>query len=474
MQITSEKKYNKLKYSLLTILTSILFMLLLLGAFYFLNQKDIHLWFRMHGLQVVKSDKQSKVIKLIHDVLKIPSNWISSYISNSDESIKIPELPILRFDIKFKNIEKLRTKRREALKSGVLSAAENDFVPAVINESGKMFNVKIRLKGDMLGHLQGDKWSFRVHVKNDEALLGVRRFSLQHPRTRGYTALFLFSEALKMIQSDIIIPRYQFVKVVVNGQNLGIMLLIEHFAKELLESSRRSESVILKLDESIIWKAIDRGKFNPIYLNVKNTKVDAFQIKKIKSSEKLNNDYIKGVGLLRSFINGVLSPSDVFDAKTIGEYLATLDLFAYWHGSIWRNMRFYYNPITSKLEPIVFDVYSRNSRGILPSQKNTLNEIIVPLWVSDKNIMHYYKQAAIKYLSLIKTNQLQKRLRTLDANIRKIISMEFFLLQPLDVSYLEGQIKCMFDTSLCYASKHGKIDEKKLNTYIDEAKKLKI
>ena len=59
-----------------------------------------------------------------------------------------------------------------------------------------------------------------------------------------------FFEALK--REGILVPRYFFVDLTVNGSYIGIMAFEEHFSKELLESQGRKESVILKFDDSLL------------------------------------------------------------------------------------------------------------------------------------------------------------------------------------------------------------------------------
>ena len=50
----------------------------------------------------------------------------------------------------------------------------------------KNHKISLRLKGDHLDHLRGKKWSFRVKVKRGNTLLGMKQFSLHHPKTRNY------------------------------------------------------------------------------------------------------------------------------------------------------------------------------------------------------------------------------------------------------------------------------------------------
>ena len=96
-------------------------------------------------------------------------------------------MPQLVFDIKFEHWEKIVNKRAEALATGGLIQKADDFVPASIRYSdGKTSGtakIKLRLKGDQLDHLLGEKWSVRVRARGKDHVYGMRRFSLQAPET---------------------------------------------------------------------------------------------------------------------------------------------------------------------------------------------------------------------------------------------------------------------------------------------------
>ena len=50
-----------------------------------------------------------------------------------------------------------------------------------------------------------------------------------------------------------------------------------------------------------------------------------------------------------------MKTSDVFDMEKTSRYFAVTTLFGGHHASLWSNTVFYYNPVTSKLEPIGSD-----------------------------------------------------------------------------------------------------------------------
>ena len=65
--------------------------------------------------------------------------------------------------------------------------------------------------------------------------------------------------------------------------------------------------------------------------------------------------YKKAISLLEGFRRRELKTSDVFDVKQMAKYFAVADLCGAEHATRWHNVRFYYNPVTSRLEPIGFD-----------------------------------------------------------------------------------------------------------------------
>ena len=72
-----------------------------------------------------------------------------------------------------------------------------------------------------------------MHVRDDDHIFGMRRFSLQHPKVRGYQGEALFLEYLR--RQGLLAPRYFFVHVTINGNEAGIMAVEEHFGVQVPE-----------------------------------------------------------------------------------------------------------------------------------------------------------------------------------------------------------------------------------------------
>ena len=266
----------------------------------------------------------------------------------------------MRFDISMQPTDyaMLAQKRAEALQKGIMTAGENEFVPAFIQHDGKVAEVRMRLKGDWTDHLLGDKWSFRIKVKGEQTLLGMKQFSLHHPRARNFAYEWLFHRALA--REDILALRYEFVDVVLNGKSLGIYALEEHFEKRLIESQRRREGPIVKMNEELLWAdraATSRNMgASPTGIQTEQASyVDAFGVESILDAPAMYRRFKLAGSLLESVRSGDLPAHKVFDVQRLATYFALCDLLGSSHAVVWHNMRFYYNPVTALLEPIGFD-----------------------------------------------------------------------------------------------------------------------
>ena len=278
-------------------------------------------------------------------------------------------LPTIFLDIPFDSMMQIEEKRDEALDVGILLSSDDDYVPANMHFNGEQnLDIKMRLKGDWTDHLESDKWSYRIHITEDDgAVLGMRRFSLQAPETRNYTSEWGYHQNLFL--ENILTPRYHFVNVVVNGEHKGIYALEESFTEDLLESQERREGVIIRMDEDLLWG--DRARYinsDPFiwythedegsFLLVDgalNNEITPFRGNHINRDDILSEELASASELLYSYNRGELSANQILDEELWGKYYAITDLWAAGHSTIWHNQRFYYNPVTGLLEPVAFD-----------------------------------------------------------------------------------------------------------------------
>ncbi len=263
-------------------------------------------------------------------------------------------LETLYIDIAPKDFAELEAKRAEALERWILLTSSDDFVPATMRLGEQTFRVRLRLKGDWADHIAFDKWSFRIQLRDDGYLHGMRVFSIHDPSARVYLNEYYFMKNVR--DEDILGVHYDFLHVVVNGEYKGIYALEEAFAKELLEFQERREGVIIRYEEDLLWRAWAFYEHHTVPPGIERFYIiDEFSSGRVDRSPTLSAQRDTAVGLLRGFVTGALPAPEVFELERTGKFFALSDLWSAPHGLAWHNMRYYYDPLTTRLEPIAFD-----------------------------------------------------------------------------------------------------------------------
>jgi hypothetical protein len=277
-------------------------------------------------------------------------------------------LETLYIDIAPDDFAQIEAKRQEALERWILLADDTDFVPATLRWRGDVIPVDLRLKGDWADHFARDKWSLRIRAKNGMYFEGMRVFSLQDPSTRTYLNEWLYMENLRA--EDVLGVGYWFVRGVINGEYKGIYAVEESFAKELLESQQRREGVIIRYNEDLLWEywaAYDNDLVTP--RGVMNFHIiDEFETGRVDASPALSAQRDAAAGKLQALEMGEQTASEVFDVETLAKFMALSDVWGAQHALIWHNLRFYYNPVTARLEPIGFDAQPLAETGPIDVQ----------------------------------------------------------------------------------------------------------
>lgn len=360
-----------------------------------------------------------------------PANYIRALMSG-----KKPEK--LLIDIKFKDMEKLRAKREEALKRNVLNTTDSDFVPAEIRYGDRVLKAKVRLKGDRTDHLRGNKWSLRVQIKGDDQLFGMQRFSLMNPRVRASQEEALAYDFLKSL--NLLVPRFFFVDLVINGRHIGVMALEEVPRKEMLESQGRRDSVIVRFDDSFFWDTYAlNGFYDPNSDDFAYTIVRISEAGRVRRSDKLSKDQRIAVGLMRSFVEGSLKASEVFDAESFARYLAAIEVLNARSALWWANLRFYYNPITARLEPVASDVMSDDNQFNLGRSAfvQSMDLRLTRVALEDPNIRVPFLRELARLAKAIKDGSFEAFLKPLDEEYLGLLHRELPILPPFDFKRLK-------------------------------------
>jgi hypothetical protein len=281
------------------------------------------------------------------------------------------ELPLLSLYLSNGALQKLDGKRRATLaKPGqILLGEDGDWVRgSFIVDDGKTVvegKTQLRLKGDWADHIKHpSKLSFRFKVQAPDYVFGMRRFSIQHPKTRKFHAEPLLLDEMR--RWDIVAPRYRFVDVRINDYRIGVMALEEHYSKELLEAQRRREGPIVVLDEDIMWRqkdlnhrvnALRDAKFDTTDLHVApwDLAVREFRPPPYVPGSNLTTNSIRALSLYRDYIDGRIPAVEAFDLQKMARWWVLTNVWNGCHAAVAHNRRFYFNPTTNLLEPISFD-----------------------------------------------------------------------------------------------------------------------
>ena len=267
-------------------------------------------------------------------------------------------IPSLQIHADISNINKFNQKRLQAFETTVLVNSDEDYANMVLFDGNDFLNGSFRLKGDLVDHLQGQKWSFRIKLKKEFAWKNIRTFSIQNPSTRNFLHEWLAHKIFE--QEDVLTTRYGFIPVKINNESLGIYAWEEHFEKHLIESSNRREGPIIRFDESLFWQRVLETKVTNREWNIDYfgaSKIIPFKASKTTADSLLTQQLVQAQNLLLQYKNQARAVSEIFDIDKLANYYALIDVTQAYHGFTWHNQRFYYNPITCLLEPIAFDGY---------------------------------------------------------------------------------------------------------------------
>jgi hypothetical protein len=285
--------------------------------------------------------------------------WLLSHPIIERYFSSVPSPVTIRLKIKPKNLAVLEDVAANAHERGYIVQTEDPYVKAILVFNGEEKDVEIRLKGKMLDHVSGDKWSFRVKTRAGDEVLGMRRFSLQHPGTRNYAWDWFYHKWCA--DEDIIALRYSFVNLVLNGTDLGIYALEENFDFELLINNKRPKGLIFRINPDAYW--LDRlQKMNSIYPYTPATSYFEAPIEPFsKGITYRDTMLVSQLNRLNSrwiMLNkGLLSVGELFDVVRCAKRYAILDILGGFHSVDWSDLKFYYNLETDKIEPIAYESF---------------------------------------------------------------------------------------------------------------------
>lgn len=334
------------------------------------------------SIYVVKN--QNATFKFIPNLKYIQKTGFK-FLSNTLES-DADYIETIYLDVKFKDWRKLANQRNKVYNYSALFTHYpfqwNDTIEKVeikgkIRFENDQKKVKFKLLGLNSDHYANPKkWSFRISMKGYNTMDRQKKFNLLIPTSRGFVNDFVGQKFLQEL--NMIHLRVKPVKLVLNGDDLGIYYKEEFYDKRLIEHNKFRESAIIRLNNYDIDISATK------YLKYKDI-LDKFQAK---------IDLVK---------NNKADVSDLFDIEKMADKIAMSILFGDWHSLVYFNQRYYLNPFTAKLEPLgrewVFEQYNDNKSVLekIEMIKNSTNALYQELFNSDLFLKTLNK--SISYIS---------------------------------------------------------------------------
>ena len=214
-----------------------------------------------------------------------------------------------------------------------------------INHENSEYKADLRLKGDRDIHFrEREKSSYKIELNNNETILGMNKFSLMKPRARNYIHEWIYHQL--MAEGNLIKLNYSFINLKINGESQGLYVIEEGFDKILIERNKRRNGPIYSIREEWAYE-----------INNRDNKKISFQVYNKKYWLNDNNIQLTLYAnkLLQDFFNKKINLKDVFDEDKWAWFMAISDLNYYAHGNDIKSVKFYFNPLSKKFEPIPFD-----------------------------------------------------------------------------------------------------------------------
>lgn len=305
-------------------------------------------------------------IPINESISELDFKFITANTTVSFDDLKIriypkqPENDItktLNIYIPSKSKNKLNNSIDEAVKHRVIPTSSKKLVRAYYINELDTFKIKMKLKGDWSDHVKPNKASYRLKLSG-VAFEGMTNFAIQHPKTRNYLNEWIMHKMAE--KEDLLCTKYKFVNVIINDYFYGVYALEEHFEKHIIENRDRRNGPILKFDETGVWKAREEkndNNFTQITPSFEASKINAYSLSKIFKNNTLKSQYLEGINLMQLFKNAHLKIDEIFDIDKLANFYSLIEFSGNYHALTWHNRRFYFNPITQKLEHIYFDAF---------------------------------------------------------------------------------------------------------------------
>lgn len=271
----------------------------------------------------------------------------------------------LKIDISFKNLKILKEERKKALE--IKYNLSRQKIPIDIDFKNKKYKASARLKGGLSDHFGYNKqFSLMIKLRNNETINGMNEFALTQHAPRQFPNNVVYSKLLSSL--NIYMPNFITYEIKVNGDDWGLMLAEEHYSNFYYKLRNKNYSPTVKFtneDNSDLRRVLS-SEFG---FNINNNLYKFLEYRHGKLENKIfnRNDFIDSkysniisnlkdikYDLTKNKID-ISEYDSIFDMNKFSKIIILAIITGDYHALGYRNIRFYYNEETNKLEPIPTD-----------------------------------------------------------------------------------------------------------------------
>ncbi len=349
--------------------------------------------------------------KILDNSIKVSvKNLYNSFRYWNSNEIKYNSLKI---DISYKNFKILKEERKKALKLKYNLSRKK--IPIQITFKNKTYKASARLKGGLSDHYGNNKqFSLMIKLKNNESINGMSEFALTQHAPRQYPNNVFYSKLLS--SANLYMPKFITYKIILNGDDWGLMLAEEHYSNFYYELRNKPYFPTVKFTNE------DNSDLRRVFLSEFNSNVDfkvydflEFRHGKLENRIFNKNDFndlkfdnlksnLKDIkySLVKDKVD-VSEFDQIFDMNKLSKVFILAIITGDYHALGYRNIRFYYNTETKRLDPIPTD-WGLNLRKI-NSEKQIENELINLINCVHSNCTYHHHTI---YDKIIKNKVFQK------------------------------------------------------------------
>ena len=290
--------------------------------------------------------------------------WVPS--ASALETAADAGVPAYHIRIKDKALRRLIAHREQIRDLDFMTPGDRLWIPASFLHADEVYDVKLRLRGDLPVHWRGSKQSYRLKFKK-RLFQGRKEINLIVPWDKHYAVEWLQTQVADDL--GLLFFPGRFVDVTINGEGAGLYYESEHPTREYLERNGRMASSIFTFGAN--WTLYFGKSYHHIAFehpgSATSPPIESIgQIKQRATYGDGNPDYArKQLAYLQEFYELLTegSRSDVasragyyLDLEKFARFVALQDFFGTTHGmALNDNTRLYLDPTSGKFEFIPWD-----------------------------------------------------------------------------------------------------------------------